>query len=363
MPQPRDKLWPSEPRTLIKHQVYRHYLQCWMAKICTKFPSSCIVDAFAGPGEYLDGPAGSPIVIAKTFLEHSKMDRFNTLQLIFLEERTDRRDHLSQRIAELPALQKLVPVVWTPGKATDCFTAIDTRAHVAGADLPTLWILDPFNLGGVPFDLVRSCLARPRDEVLITWFADEIYRFCGDPDKGNALDIHFGGDHWRAALNVVGESARKEALLAAYRENFATLPAETFTGVFSISCKNETARYSLVFATHAEKGLECFNPVKWRLDPVKGRAINENRGMDQGDLFAQMPIVDPLQQYLRSLAGTAASFRVLSAEAARLGFLEKHLRVALDVLAAEGAAVREHPLQASTKWPTESVIRFYSVDG
>jgi hypothetical protein len=35
-----------------------------MGEICQKFKSAAIVDAFAGPGAYLDGPAGSPVVIA-----------------------------------------------------------------------------------------------------------------------------------------------------------------------------------------------------------------------------------------------------------------------------------------------------------
>jgi hypothetical protein len=69
-------LWPSQPRTLLKHQVYRQYLHCWMGKICQKFRNSAIVDAFAGPGAYLDGPDGSSVVIAKTFLEHSRLPGF-----------------------------------------------------------------------------------------------------------------------------------------------------------------------------------------------------------------------------------------------------------------------------------------------
>jgi hypothetical protein len=59
MAQPTDTLWNSEPRTLLKHQVYRQYLHCWMGKICQSFPESAIVDAFAGPGVYRDGPDGS----------------------------------------------------------------------------------------------------------------------------------------------------------------------------------------------------------------------------------------------------------------------------------------------------------------
>ncbi|MFF5054015.1 three-Cys-motif partner protein TcmP [Micromonospora sp. NPDC000663] len=358
MPPPQDTLWRSQPRVLIKHQVYRHYLQCWMGKICRSFDQSSIVDAFSGPGQYLDGPDGSPLVISKTFLEHSAFSQFNTLRFICNEKRADRREHLTRKMKELPPSPKLKFHSAEPAGTADTFEVLDALAHGGSRkDIPTLWILDPFNLAGVPFELIQKCLRRSRDEVLITWFSDEIYRFCEDSSKANAMSSHFGGDHWKSALEHKGETARKEALLTAYQDGLRSLGV--LTNAVSISSRNETARYSLVFATHDDRGLECFNPVKWRLDPVKGSTINENRGMQQGDLFSELPVVEELRAYLESLAGEAASFLSLVREAQRMGYLEKHLRTTLDELAVDGRAVRETPLKASTRWPAESVIRFY----
>lgn len=361
MPQPKATLWTSEPRVLIKHQVYRHYLQCWMAKICQRFMVSTVVDAFAGPGQYRDGPDGSPIVIAKTYLEHTANARFNRLQLICLEKRVDRREHLLTRIATLPMTPKLKWIPMDCGEAAASFSILDKVAHAEATEVPTLWILDPFDLAGVPFDLVQACLRRPRDEVLVTWFADEIYRFCEDPSKSDAMDRHFGGPHWRSALDSVGETARKKALLSAYEAGIQRMSGIRTNSV-SISSKNETARYSLVFGTHSDYGLECFNPVGWRLDPVQGKMISERRGMDQTDLFAALPIVDELHRYLTGLAGTAVHFANLRSEAQRRGYMEKHLRSALDDLAADGVAVREHPLKARSRWPDDSLVRFYALE-
>lgn len=358
MPQPKDTLWPSEPRVLIKHQVYRHYLQCWMGKICQRFNVATVVDAFAGPGEYSDGPDGSPLVIAKTFLEHTAFSRFNRLRLVCLEKRPDRVAHLAKKLASLPQTPKLQLVTKSSGRAAESFGELNRAARGDSRNVPTLWVLDPFDLAGVPFDLVKACLRESRDEVLVTWFADEIYRFCEDPSKANAMDTHFGGTHWRAALRVRGESDRKLALLQEYETGLRSLP-NVQTNSISISSKNETARYSLVFATHSDYGLECFNPVGWRLDPVRGRMISERRGMDQGDLFAAFPVMDELERYLRALGGTAVPFPVLRSTARQRGYLEKHLRDALDVLAADGVAVREEPLKARTRWPDVSLVRFY----
>ncbi len=155
-------------------------------------------------------------------------------------------------MALLPRVPRLKVQVLKPGEAQESFAALDAAARSGGkAEVPVLWILDPFTLAGVPFDLVRACLQRPKDEALITWFADEIYRFCQDPAKATALERHFGGSDRRTALDTAGESQRKRALLDAYRQQLEG-PPDIRTAAFSISVRNETARYSLVYATHSE---------------------------------------------------------------------------------------------------------------
>jgi len=359
MAQPANTLWNSEPRTLLKHQVYRQYLRCWMGKICQRFPASAIVDAFAGPGAYRDGPDGSPVVIAQTFLEHSGLQRFNQLRLICQEKRSDRRDELATRLAVLPKVRRLDILVPPAGELQDRFAVLRSAAHGSDRRTPVLWILDPFDYSSVPFDLVRACLASPRDEVLVTWFAEEIYRFCGDSSKEQAIDRHFGAPDWRQAQEVVGEARRKEALLAIYQQSLRSL-GEVHTGAFSIASKNETARYALVFATHSDAGMECFNSMKWRMDPSRGHHVSEKRSLEQSDLFGDTPFLSELRIWLEGLAGHALSFEDLARHAGRLGFKETHLRTELSNLAEDGLAVREQPLeQTRTPWPAGSRIRFY----
>lgn len=355
MAQPTTTEWPSEPRTLLKHQIYKRYVDCWMGKILQRFPSASIVDAFAGPGAYSDGPDGSPLVIAKAFLNHSGRQRFRALRLICNEERTDRNEALARRLATLPTDPRLETVVIEPPSAFEAaVSSIERRAHPRGDPQPTLWILDPFDVKSVPFDLVARCLRAPRDEVLLAWFADEIYRFCEVPSFQVALSSHYGGDHWQQALAITGEHERKAAFMRLYREGLETLPGVR-TGEFSITSKNETARYSIVLATHSDSGLVCWNPVKWGLDPAAGRSASE-RGI------APLPLFDErarLRAALASRAGTAASFSELRTVAGRLGFLDRQLRATLDEMREDGSAIRESPLDARTPWPENGVVRFY----
>ncbi|MFC4535281.1 three-Cys-motif partner protein TcmP [Sphaerisporangium dianthi] len=357
--QPQPLLWRSEPRTLLKHHLYRQYLYCWMGKICQTFDRAAIVDAFAGPGEYKDGVAGSSIVIAKAYLEHSAHPRFKELALLCLEKRQDRRDHLVEQIDKIPRPAKFKPVVFPPGEAVDSFAELDAFAHHGDPARPTLWILDPFDISSVPFDLVKLCLARPRDEVLITWFADEIFRFCTDTSKHRALDRHFGHAEWRHALQVNGELRRKEALQRAYLTGLESLPGVK-AKAFSISSKNASARYSLVFATHSIKGLECFNAARWQMDPMLGKSASEKIPIEQEGLFATAD-VSGLRVWLETLAGKAQQFEQLLEKTISLGFKETHLRATLDEMATEGLAVRERPLDYSrSPWPPGSIIRFYA---
>lgn len=169
-----------------------------------------------------------------------------------------------------------------------------------------------------------------------------------------ALTAHYGGDHWRQALDVSGEHERKAVFMRLYREGLETMPGVK-TGDFSITSKNETARYSIVLATHSDSGLMCWNPIKWGLDPATGRAASERE-------IATLPLFDErssLHAALADRAGTAASFSELGTEARRLGFLDRQLRVTLDEMREDGSAIRESPLDARTPWPEHCVVRFY----
>ncbi len=169
MAQPTDTEWPSEPRTLLKHQIYKRYVDCWMGKILQAFPSASIVDAFAGPGGYSDGPDGSSLVIAKAFLNHTGRERFRTLRLICNEARADRNEALARRLAALPTDARLKAFVIDPASTFEAaISIIERRAHPRGEPLPTLWLLDPFDVKSVPFDLVARCLGGARDEILLS---------------------------------------------------------------------------------------------------------------------------------------------------------------------------------------------------
>ncbi len=351
-------VWRSDPHTLVKHLVYRHYLDCWMPKILQKFPTATIVDAFAGPGVYEDGPVGSPLLIAKTFLGHSAYARFNNLRVVCLEQRADRVARLRAEIAAVGQTPKLQMTVLEPSEFAAQQPFLSQVAHGDRPNsTPVLWLLDPFNIKSLPFYRVADCLSGRYDEAVVTFFTEEMHRFCTREGFDLTLDEHFGSADWRGAAQVYGEAQRKDALVNAYRRSLETCKG-VLTEQFGVQVRNTTPRYSLVFATHSEYGLKCWNPVKWKLDSYSGSGASAGTLM-QPDLFGTS-VIDELSDLLRAHAGTEQPWSRLVGDATRAGYLEKHLRGALDGLAAEGVAIRVEPVEARSAWPENSVVRFYA---
>ncbi len=340
---------------MVKHLVYRHYLECWMSKILQRFPRATIVDAFAGPGTYKDSLHGSPLLIAKTYRDHIAHPRFGDLDLLCLEGREDRSERLRHELAALGAIPKLHYQVLEPAEFATTQPTISDLAHGGQPNRPVLWLLDPFNIKSLPFSVVRASLVAQRDEAIITFFVDEMHRFCTRAGFGQVLDDHFGSDVWSQSARIRSESARKEALADAYCR---VLDGQgLLTGRFAVRVRNETARYYLVFATHSQYGLQCWNPVKWKLDSYGGAGASAAT-VNQPDLFGTSDIA-VLRSALVAYAGEEKPWDELLGVSNRLGFMEKHLRDALDALAQDGLAFRVHPTDAKTNWPAGSVVRFY----
>lgn len=350
-------LWPSEARTVIKHQAYRRYLNCWMPKVLQKFPAGVVIDGFAGPGVYSDGRVGSTSVIANAFLEHDARAAFSHLHVFALEERFDRRDHLEAQMARVPQHPRLHIRVQPAGSFQHHVDDIArAAAAAAGPGAPTVWIIDPFGYD-LPLDVVGRVLSKPRSEVIITYMLDELARLGGGR-RAASFQHWFGDDTtWHDAFVHDDWAARKRALV----ESYEALLRRRF-GVevrsFGIATRGETPRYTLTFATHHLKGLECWNPVAWAADPVYGQVRHE-RDAEQGDLFVDAADLSGLTTALTSLAGTAADWHTLEAVAARQGHTVAHLRRALTELSDQARAVREEPHKARSPWPTGCRVRFY----
>jgi three-Cys-motif partner protein len=59
-------LWECPPRTKAKLEILSQYLGAWFGILAIKgFPHVYYIDGFCGPGEYLGGEKGSPVIAAR----------------------------------------------------------------------------------------------------------------------------------------------------------------------------------------------------------------------------------------------------------------------------------------------------------
>jgi three-Cys-motif partner protein len=55
--------WDADPHTKTKHALYTRYLDKWMPIMVNGWGANITyAEGFAGPGVYLDGSPGSPVI-------------------------------------------------------------------------------------------------------------------------------------------------------------------------------------------------------------------------------------------------------------------------------------------------------------
>lgn len=353
--------YPSDPHTAVKHLIYARYSACWMGKILNVFPKATIVDAYAGAGRYTDGKDGSPVLFAKTLLEHSGLDGFvGKLELVTVELMPARVALLADRLRGLPTHPKLQTTAPIEGDFQDVYPDLSARLAKKGG--PVLWVLDPYDWANMPFELVEQVLTGgKRDEALLTFFVDPLYRFWGSSAHANAVSRYLGGGQWRGLTLPSREGQAKRDISDHYERQLREAVPGLHTGRFGVAAKNDHPLYDMVFASHSTAGKQCWTSACWRLDRYAGRSSSAKAAI-QFDLLADQQHTTGLLDTLRGYAGTSQTWDALTELTLRMGFQESHLRAALKELAASSEAIREEPVSAKSDWPAGSVVRFYPSD-
>jgi len=95
----KSTIWQIEPHTEAKHEILRKYLNAWLP-IVTRWSGRVLyIDGFAGPGEYIGGKDGSPIIAIKALLEHKAKESIKSeVKMIFIEADSKRSEFLKHKI-------------------------------------------------------------------------------------------------------------------------------------------------------------------------------------------------------------------------------------------------------------------------
>jgi len=191
--------WVLEPHTKAKHEILSYYLGAWFPILATRHKRILYVDGFAGPGEYVRGEDGSPIIALKVARDHvlgSKLQRQGMeLVFYFIEKDEARHQNLQHNITKLqvPNNFKIAAVCDTFENAfSNILVEIEEQSkHLA----PSFVFIDPFGPTGFPMSLIRRLAQQPSSEDLNTFNYQALNEwFVSDPNKQKRVDELYGSN-------------------------------------------------------------------------------------------------------------------------------------------------------------------------
>ncbi len=290
-----DTIWARAPHTAVKHLILRSYLGAWLPKLAwTK--RIIFIDGFAGPGEYIGGESGSPLIALETAITHKGDLSDCELIFMFVEADPARYKHLHTLLTDVPHSGN-IKFGAVKGEFSDHLGGILDKLETDGHSMaPALIMADPFGFTGMPFDLIARAAGQPRSEFLISFMYDSITRWLKLPDHEHNFDRLFGCETWRDGIELKGD-ARKQFLLELYVSQLRSSGLK-YVRTFEMIDDGNRTEYVLVFGTHSLDGLRAMKAAMWNADPSGKFKFSDASVSTQLTLIAQQPDFDLLKRLI-----------------------------------------------------------------
>ena len=292
---PKSKVWPRDPHTEGKHLVLRRYLNAWLPILSRWNKRIVFVDGFAGPGEYVGGEEGSPLVAIRALCEHGAKIGGEVI-FYFVESRPDRCEHLralvEEKRTELPENAKVRVV---EGEFDTSMTEVLDKLDEQSQRLaPALVMIDPFGVTGTPMKVIERILKNRQCEVYISFMFNPIKRFLRTPEFEDKLDSLFGTPEWRGAAELSGEEKRT-FLYDLYKGALKRAGAKHV--VHFDLYEGRRLVYSIFFGTKHHTGCDRMKAAIWSVVPFGDFAFRGGQNFEL-ELGGSSPDFDPLRQAL-----------------------------------------------------------------
>jgi three-Cys-motif partner protein len=290
-------IWEIEPHTEAKHAILKKYLDAWFPIITRWSGRVLFIDGFAGPGEYIGGKIGSPI-IALNAAKERKIPITDEVIFYFIEADYKRCEYLKDKLAAI-TLPSNIKYECVCGKFDETIKGMfdyldEQKARIA----PSFVFIDPFGFTGIPFALIKRIMENAKCEVLITFMYEEINRFVSDEKLWEQLNATFGTDKWKQVLTETDPRKREEILHNVYFNQLKHEAGIKYVKSFKMINKSNKTDYYLFFGTNHPLGLEKMKEAMWAIDE-KGlfQFSDATYNPDQAMLFT----LEPNFQALKSL--------------------------------------------------------------
>ncbi|MFA6171020.1 MAG: three-Cys-motif partner protein TcmP [Patescibacteria group bacterium] len=282
-------IWKLEPHTEAKHKILQKYLNAWLPIITRWNGRVLFIDGFAGPGEYIGGKPGSPMIAFEAIIKH-KFPISSEMILFFIEKDAKRCEHLEKMVASLDK-PKNINITVKHGEFDKTLSEVlnlleEQKKKIA----PALVFIDPFGFTGIPLDLIKRIMENQKCEVMITFMYEEINRFIGLEKLWPSLEETFGTDTWKAVISEKDSKQRSEMLHNIYRDQLKNEAGVKFVRSFKMKNKMNKDDYFLFFGTNNILGLKKIKEAMWKIDETGAFEFSDaTYNPSQAILFSNKP--------------------------------------------------------------------------
>lgn len=257
-------IWKIDPHTEAKHAILRKYLDAWLPILTKHIPKVVFIDGFAGPGEYIDGKDGSPIIAIRSVIDH-KINIESKVIFLFVERDPDRCEFLNEKLKKMKFPKNIIYECECGAFAEVVGTILDDLAKRGAKLAPTFVFIDPFGFRGVNFDVIKKIMKNDKCEVLINFMFEDINRFIDLPQNEKAYNEFFGTDGWKKVREKKDSKERLKILHGLYKKQLEKIAKYVIS--FKMVNKFNKIDYFLFFTTNHRLGLEKMKESMWRVDP------------------------------------------------------------------------------------------------
>jgi three-Cys-motif partner protein len=261
-----------------------------------------MADGFAGPGRYVDGEPGSPLIMLDALQSHSAFPQLGGVEFhfLFIEQNRKRFEALQEELrgmSDLPPNIRVEPPVH--GRFEDEFgDLVDTISEKGKHLIPTFAFIDPFGYSDASMSLAGRFLDFPRTEALFFLPLSHLARFVSRDGQETAFTALFGSDRWREAVPLNG-AERSSFLMGLFEEQLQNQGRVNHVTSFKLRT-GDGKDYRMVFATGHPKGRDAMKNAMWKVDPVNGTTYEVRMQSGQQVLFGSEPDTGPLLAELKA---------------------------------------------------------------
>lgn len=267
LPDTKKTTWEMEPHTKVKHEILQTYLEAWFPILSSVSDRIIYLDGFAGPGIYVGGGDGSPVIALQTAIGHKLRPLFKEIFFIFIEKDKQRAAKLKEVLLDkFPKMPPNIKYAVIGSEFAPTLASTLESLEKEGAQLaPTFAFLDPFGFSGLPMKLIARMMNYDKCEVLITFMEGFVNRFT-DEKRESVLNELYACQDWKRIREMKDPTERETFLLELYEKQLRNVAGARCVASFGIIGHHNQPIYYLVFGTKHWKGLQVMKEAMFRVD-------------------------------------------------------------------------------------------------